>query len=58
MGYSQPIRKKIDLEVLKKNIYYEKKIPNAIPYVTSYNKKRCGFIKRFLPGRGVFRYSN
>ncbi len=41
--YSQPINKIIDLSQLKKKIYYLKKQPNAIPYVTSYYKKDWGF---------------
>lgn len=43
VGYSQPVKKRLDLKELKKNIYFEKKLPNAVPYVTSYYKKRWGF---------------
>lgn len=43
MGYSTPINKIIDFAELKKNIYYLKKLPTAIPYITSYYKKRWGF---------------
>ena len=42
VGYSVPIKKKIDLKDLKKKIFFHK-IPNAIPYVTSYYKKNWGF---------------
>ena len=47
MGYSIPINKIIDFEELKKNIYYIKKLPEAIPYITSYYKKRWGFGIRY-----------
>ena len=43
MGYSKKISKIISLKNLKKNLHYIKKIPNAIPYVTSYYKERWGF---------------
>ena len=42
VGYSIPIKKILDLKELKKKIFYHK-IPNAIPYVTSYYKKDWGF---------------
>ena len=38
IGYSQPINKKMNRETLLKNIYTQKNQPNAIPYVTSYNR--------------------
>ena len=43
IGYSTPINKKIDKKILLKHIYTQKSQPNAIPYVTSYYKKRWGF---------------
>ncbi len=43
VNYSEPINKKINLNDLKKRIFFLKKIPNAIPYVTSYYKKFWGF---------------
>lgn len=43
IGYSQPINKKLNLNQLKKNLYSIRSQPNAIPYVTSYYKKRWGF---------------
>jgi len=47
MGYSIPIDKIMSFEELKKNIYYIKKLPEAIPYITSYYKKRWGFSIRY-----------
>lgn len=47
MGYSIPINKIMSFEELKKNIYYIKKLPEAIPYITSYYKKRWGFSIRY-----------
>tara|TARA_B100001057_G_scaffold489065_1_gene574607 strand:- start:5529 stop:6797 length:1269 start_codon:yes stop_codon:yes gene_type:complete len=43
VNYSSPVKKKIHFSNLKKNIYYLKSLPNAIPYLTSYYKKRWGF---------------
>ncbi len=43
MGYSMPIKKELNLNQLKKKIYYLKELPNAIPYVTSYYKKDWAF---------------
>ena len=41
--YSHAIKKKVSLNLLKKNIHYLKKQPSAIPYVTSYYNKKWGF---------------
>ena len=41
--YSTSVNKWISKKELKKNIYFDKNLKNAIPYVTSYYKKRWGF---------------
>ena len=43
VGYSTPIKKKITKKELFKNLYFLKNQPKAIPFVTSYYKKRWGF---------------
>ena len=43
VSYSVPIRKILKKKDLLKNLYFNKKQPKAIPYVTSYYKKRWGF---------------
>ena len=43
LNYSLPIKKKINFNNLKKNIFTNKQKPTIIPYVTSYYKKRWGF---------------
>ena len=43
IGYSSPIKKRIDKNDLMKKIYSLKKLPNAIPYITSYYNKYWGF---------------
>ena len=43
ISYSIPLNKKILKKELFKNLHYLKKKPNAIPYITSYYKKRWGF---------------
>ena len=47
LGYSVPFKKKISKKNLFKNLYYLKKQPNAIPYITSYYKRRWGFCLSF-----------
>ena len=39
LGYSTNINKVLTSKELKKNIFYLKKKPKAIPYFTSYYKK-------------------
>ncbi len=43
VGYSQKKIKGLNLKQLKKNLFTNKNLPNAIPYVTSYYKKNWGF---------------
>ena len=43
LNYSQSIKKKISYKQLIKNLYFIKKQPTAIPYITSYYSKNWGF---------------
>ena len=43
LNYSKKISKWAYFKDIKKNIFYLKNMPNAIPYVTSYYKKNWGF---------------
>ena len=42
-GYSIPLKKTLTKKDLFKNLYFLKKRPKAIPYITSYYQKRWGF---------------
>ena len=43
LGYSIPIKKLLNKKDFLESLYYLKKQPTAIPYVTSYYKRRWGF---------------
>jgi aminopeptidase-like protein len=43
LGYSVPIRAKMSLQDLQKNLHSLPSQPNAIPYITSYYKDNWGF---------------
>jgi len=43
VGYSKYVNKTLKKKDLLKKLYYLKKLPNAIPYITSYYKKTWGF---------------
>ncbi len=43
MGYSVPINKSFKKKIFDKKLFFLKKQPSAIPYITSYYKKNWGF---------------
>jgi len=43
VGYSIPVKKTLTKKNFFKNLFFLKKQPTAIPYITSYYKKRWGF---------------
>ena len=43
LNYSSKVKKTVSKRELYKHLYFLKRLPNAIPYVTSYYKKNWGF---------------
>ena len=43
LNYSSEVNKIVSRSALKKNLNFNKTVPDAIPYVTSYYKKKWGF---------------
>jgi aminopeptidase-like protein len=57
LNYSSPVNKTVSLKELQKNLFSIKKLPKAIPYLTSYYGKNWGFCiqdnvrKKLKPGK-------
>ena len=58
MGYSEPVNQIVSKEELLEHVYSEPSKPDAVPYVTSYYKRRYGFCmtenQRQVLGDGPF----
>ena len=59
VGYSTPIKKHLSKQELFKNLYFLKNQPKAIPYITSYYKRRWGFCVSYIQYKNLDkRYSS
>ena len=58
VGYSQPIKKKLNKNEILDKIHTVSKLPGAIPYVTSYYKKYWGFCTSLLDKKKIKRNYN
>jgi len=54
VSYSVPISKKLKLSELENNLYYLEKLPNAIPYRTSYYSETWGFCVSYEQYKNLF----
>jgi aminopeptidase-like protein len=60
VNYSMPVDRHITFEELEPHLYYKEDMPDAVPYITSYYKKRWGFCISYntflkLPRQGLYR---
>ena len=60
VNYSIPVDKELTFEELDTHLYYKEDLPQAVPYITSYYKKRWGFCLKYdtykdLPRDGIYR---
>ena len=55
VGYSIPVNKHVYKKELLQNLYFLEKQPNAIPYITSYYKKRWGFCVSYSQYKSIDR---
>ena len=59
VGYSTSIKKHLSKQELFKNLYFLKNQPKAIPYITSYYKRRWGFCVSYIQYKNLDkRYSS
>jgi len=60
VNYSTPVDREISFDELEPHLHYKKELPNAVPYITTYYKRRWGFCVdyntfRNLPREGTYR---
>ena len=60
INYSVPVEKELTFEELSEHLHYKKELPDAIPYITSYYKKKWGFCIDYntwkeLPREGTYK---
>ena len=60
VNYSVPVDKEMSFDELEPHLYYEKELPGAIPYITSYYKRTWGFCISYeefkkLPRKGSYK---
>jgi aminopeptidase-like protein len=60
VNYSTPVDRGINFEELEHRLHYKEELPDAVPYITTYYKKRWGFCVDYntykkLPREGTYR---
>ncbi|TVR32013.1 MAG: DUF4910 domain-containing protein [Balneolaceae bacterium] len=60
VNYSTPVDREISFDELESHLHYKKELPDAVPYITTYYKKRWGFCIDYntfkdLPREGTYR---
>jgi aminopeptidase-like protein len=60
VNYSEPVEAEMSFDELNQNLHYKKELPDAVPYITTYYRRRWGFCISYnqwkeLPRDGTYK---